>query len=353
MVEEVALPLWNRRMLMDDLFARQYVNHILDCHRESLRIGFLGGSLTKGEMVKKDQCFVSLFEQGIREVVGDDREITILRYGESGTLSANALFRMGDLIAEKPDLVFVDYAMNDPGDRYLWETTEGILYQLLKAGSGVIGLLFCNDRGSCTRGAMERAASHYRIPVYDIGQKIFSQVQKGTMAWQDYAQDYVHPTVFGHQMIAGYLLDLFHPVAVPETNEDFRVPAKPAFEGAFRQTQIWDFKEWMKGAKPGDVIYEAEISFRMLLMEFYQDHVLNPASAMIALDGKRITSAEAYASMAWGNRVCRYIGGEGSLEKHRLTVTLGKGTPAAGWDYSQLCLRFLLGLSEFPGSLAD
>lgn len=338
---------------MDDLFARQYVKRILDCHRESLRIGFLGGSLTKGEMVKRDKCFVSLFEQGIREAVGDDREITILRYGESGTMSANGLFKLGDMIADKPDLVFIDYAMNDPGDRYLWETIEGILYQLLLAGSGVIGLLFCNDKGRCTRGAMERAASHYRVPVYDIGQKIYAQIQEGTMAWQDYAQDYVHPTVSGHEMIAGYLLDLFRPVAVREAYEDFPIPAEPAFEGAFRQTKIWNLTERMKGASPGDVIFDGEISFCMLLMEFYQDHVINPASVMVVLDGKPITSAEAYASMAWGNRVCCYIGGEGSMEKHQLTVTLGKGVPPADWDYSEFCLRFLLGLSELPSSLTD
>lgn len=328
---------------MDDRAARQYVNRILKAHKKHLRIGFLGGSLTKGEMVKKEYGFVSLFERGIVEVLGEDREITILQYGESGTLSSNGLFKVRNLIAEKPDLVFVDYAMNDSGDRYLWETTEGICYQLLQGGSGVIGLLFCNNQGSCTRGAMERVASHYRFPVYDIGKKIFSQIQGGMMTWQDYGQDYVHPTVLGHEMIAGYLLDLFEPVE--SQSEKFSIPKEPAFEGAFRQTQIWDLTERLRGASSGDVIYEGEILFRMLLMEFYQDHVPNQASLVISLDGKRITSAEAYASMAWGNRVCRYIGGDGSLEKHQLTVTLGKGTPPADWDYSEFQLRFLLGVS--------
>lgn len=331
-------------MAMEDIFAIQYVNRILNNHRKSLRIGFLGGSLTKGEMVKKEHGFVSLFERKIAELLGADREITILRFGESGTMSANGLFKLRDLIDERPDLVFVDYAMNDTGDRYLWETTEGTLYQLLQAGSGVIGLLFCNDQGSCTRGAMERAASHYQVPVYDIGQKIFTQIQEGTLTWQEYGQDYVHPTVLGHEMIADYLLALFQPAAALENYVSVPIPKEPAFEGAFRQTQIWDLTGRMKGASPGDVVYDGEILSRMLLMEFYQDHVPNQASVVIALDGKRIASAEAFASMAWGNRVCRYIGGDGRLEKHQLTVTLGKGTPPADWDYSEFCMRFLVGV---------
>ena len=48
---------------------RAYVNQILKKKNKELRVAFLGGSLTKGEMVKKEQCFVSLFEQKLPEVL--------------------------------------------------------------------------------------------------------------------------------------------------------------------------------------------------------------------------------------------------------------------------------------------
>ena len=91
--------------------ARTYVNQILKKGNKNLRVAFLGGSLTKGEMVKKEKCFVSLFEKKLPEVLGEGWETTILRYGESGAMSANGLFKVWDLLNEKPDLVFLDYAI--------------------------------------------------------------------------------------------------------------------------------------------------------------------------------------------------------------------------------------------------
>lgn len=330
---------------MQDVFARQYVNRILTERKEEIRIAFLGGSLSKGEMVKKKKCFVSLFESRIAEILGKEKEISILRYGQSGTLSANGLFKVQSLIAEKPDLVFLDYAMNDPGDRYLWETTEGICYQLCEAGIGVVILLFCNEQGHCTRGAMERTGAHYHLPVYDIGEKIVMQIQEGKLTWQEYGQDYVHPTEYGHELIANYLLRLFLPADDAEgIAEAAKLPEEPAFEGAFRKTKLLDLTEQMRDARTGDIIFSQEIETKMILMEFWQDSVPNPASAVIMLDGKKIATADAYASMAWGNPVSRYIGGDGSLEKHQLTVSLGKENPPAGWDYTELRLRFLFGV---------
>lgn len=324
--------------------ARTYVNQILKKGNKNLRVAFLGGSLTKGELVKKEKCFVSLFEKKLPEVLGEEWETTILRYGESGTMSANGLFKVRDLVSEKPDLVFLDYAMNDTGDRYLWEATEGICYQLLEAGIGVVVLLFCNDQGLCTRGAMERVAAHYHFPVYDIGAKIIMRMKEGSLTWQEYGQDYVHPTVYGHELIADYLLQLFQTGAGEENSFEMReLPDDSAFEGAFRKSVVLDLSEKMKKAEPGDIIFDEEISFKMLLMEFWQDSVPNDASVLISLNGKKIASADAYASMAWRNPVCRYIGGDGMLEKYQLTVSLGKSAPPAGWDYSMFRFRFMVG----------
>lgn len=330
---------------MENIYTRQYVNRILNREKkDELRIAFLGGSLSKGEMVKREDCFVSVFETQITHILGTKKNVSILRYGESGTLSANGLFKVQSLIAEKPDLVFVDYAMNDPGDRYLWETTEGICYQLCKAGIGVIILLFCNERGQCTRGAMERTASHYHLPVYDIGKQIFSQIEEGKISWQEYAQDYVHPTVYGHKLIAKYLPHLFSPIGdAADDTEEYVIPEEPAFEGAFRQMCELDLKESMRNAKKGEVIFSGEIETTMILMEFWQDRKPNEASAVISLDGKKVATADAYAAMAWGNPVSRYIGGDGNMEKHDLTVSLGQGEIPSGWDYSKLRLRFLFG----------
>lgn len=166
----------------------------------------------------------------------------------------------------------------------------------------MVVLLFCNEQGHCTRGAMERVAEHYHFPVYDIGKRLIDRMEEGSLTWQEYGQDYVHPTPYGHQLITEYLLQLFR---VDKTSDgeflSSMLPEEPAFEGAFRKTELFDLAEKMKAAIPGEIIFEGEISARMILMEFWQDSVPNNASVLVALDGKTIAAAEAYASMAWGN----------------------------------------------------
>lgn len=46
----------------------------------------------------------------------------------SGTFSANALFAMDELLQKEPDLVFLDYSVNDPGQYYLQEAFEGLVH---------------------------------------------------------------------------------------------------------------------------------------------------------------------------------------------------------------------------------
>lgn len=91
-------------MYMD---AVNYISDVLQKTKgKELKVAFLGGSLSKGERVKRELCFVSLFEQKIEERLSNGRKVSVLRYGQSGTMSSNGLYKVKKLIEEKPDLVF-------------------------------------------------------------------------------------------------------------------------------------------------------------------------------------------------------------------------------------------------------
>ncbi len=308
-----------------------------------LRIAFLGASLTRGEGVARNRNFVSLFQEKVNVHYRERGKIEVLPYGESGTMSSNALFKVDRLIDEDPDLVFVDYAMNDTGDRYLSDCFEGLVYRMLCRGIAVVILMFCNNQGRCTRGAMERVGRHYQVPVFDIGKKIYEKVQAG-MPWEQYGQDYVHPTEYGHALIADYLCEYMGRIEKGEIRDGGSLPEKPAFTGAFREYRILNTGENMRGRNPGDTVFEERLSWRMLLTEFFQNSIPNPASVKIYVDGGLCQTAEAFATMAWGNRVAAYVSGEGDLEEHELRIVLGQGRPASGWDYENFDLKLLLGV---------
>ncbi len=307
-----------------------------------LKIAFLGASLTRGEGVARDRNFVSLFQKKMRDHCRGRGEIEVLPFGESGTMSDNALFKVDRLIDEEPDIVFVDYAMNDTGDRYLGDCFEGLVYRMLRRGIAVVILMFCNNQGRCTRGAMERVGHHYQVPVFDIGAKIYEKVQAG-MPWEQYGQDYVHPTEYGHGLIADYLCEYVEQIEKGEITDGGGLPERPAFTGAFWEYRILDIGEKMRGKNPGDTVFEEKMCWRMLLSEFFQDRIPNPASVKIYVDGSLIQTAEAFATMAWGNRVAAYVSGDGDREEHELRIVLGRDRPTPGWDYEKFELKLLLG----------
>ena len=62
-------------MYMD---AVNYISDVLQKTKgKELKVAFLGGSLSKGERVKRELCFVSLFEQKIEEKLSNGRKVFI------------------------------------------------------------------------------------------------------------------------------------------------------------------------------------------------------------------------------------------------------------------------------------
>ncbi|HBZ63022.1 MAG TPA: hypothetical protein DEO89_00040, partial [Lachnospiraceae bacterium] len=93
---------------------------------EKKKIAALGASVSKGEAVKKGNAFLNKMEQKWQGYFPGSTVPEFINASVSGTFSAHALFAMESLMAEKPDLVFLDYSVNDPGQYYLQEAFEGL-----------------------------------------------------------------------------------------------------------------------------------------------------------------------------------------------------------------------------------
>ncbi len=103
-----------------------------------------------------------------------------------GTGSDLGVFRLGrDVLAHKPDLLFVEFATNDGGQppEQIWRSMEGIVRQTWKQDpltdivfTYTITTAFTNDycSGVCNRSAsaMELLADHYGIPSINFGIRV-------------------------------------------------------------------------------------------------------------------------------------------------------------------------------------
>ena len=150
-----------------------------------------------------------------------------------GTGSDLGVFRCGqDVLLHKPDLVFVEFAVNDGGAApdSICRTMEGIVRQIWRANAETDicfvytihkGFLPDYDKGFCNRStsAHERVAEHYGIPSINMAMRIAEMNREGKLVFTvkkgetvpegkiGFSGDECHPTDAGHGVFLQVILE--------------------------------------------------------------------------------------------------------------------------------------------------
>jgi lysophospholipase L1-like esterase len=192
-----------------------------------VRVAYLGGSITAAPGWRVG----SLEWLKRRFPAASFREINAAIGGTGSDLGA---FRVGqDVIAGKPDLVFVEFAVNDGGapPEQIQATMEGIVRQVKGADPATdvcfiytlsLPVLGDLEAGRCQRSAaaMETVADHYQIPSVHFGPEVAKRIAAGTLIFKGekpepfdaaavpmlFSTDGVHPLVeTGHVLYTDVL----------------------------------------------------------------------------------------------------------------------------------------------------
>lgn len=183
--------------------------------RRRLRIAYLGGSLTEGYGAS-DPAKLSWRAQTTRffRETFPAAEIHEIHAAIGGTGSYLGAFRLErDVVAAQPDLVFVEFAVNDnrvPEHRVL-RSVEGIIRHLRTATPPCEIVLLLNatedyfadytaTRTPVAVALHERIAAHYGLPVIQAGHALWQEVAEGRATPADLFIDGVHPTDLGYQI---------------------------------------------------------------------------------------------------------------------------------------------------------
>ncbi len=178
-----------------------------------LTVGYLGGSITAGSGASKPEetSYRARTTRWLREQF-PQAEIKEINAALGGTGSDLGVFRTPrDLLAGKPDLVFVEFAVNDnPGNESrVLRSMEGIVRQILRANpaSDIVFLYTIQkttmaaiyDRGELppTVRMHQKIAAAYGIPALNIGKTLWERARAGT-AWETLLPDNVHPSDVGY-----------------------------------------------------------------------------------------------------------------------------------------------------------
>lgn len=191
---------------------------------EDVRVAYLGGSITAaaGWRVKTTKWLKEAFPQA---------KIHEIHAAIGGTGSDLGAFRLdNDVLQHHPDLVFVEFAVNDGGRQpeAIWESMDGIVRQIWKSNPQAdicfvytFRVKYEHDlrKGECPRAAsaMELLAEHYGIPSINVALKIAELEQQGKLKFTSdtpvadeivlFSKDGVHPLGQGHEIYTEVIAD--------------------------------------------------------------------------------------------------------------------------------------------------
>lgn len=179
---------------------------------ESLVIGFLGGSITQGSLSSTPKtCYAYLVYEWWKKSF-PNAEFSFVNGGIGGTTSHYGGARAWkDVLCYRPDIVTVDFSVNDDANEFFEETYEGTLRRLLAAPSAPAVVVLNNvfyDTGKNAQDYHNRSADHYGIPHVSIKDTIFPDVESGKIVRADITPDNLHPNDKGHRLVADEICKL-------------------------------------------------------------------------------------------------------------------------------------------------
>ena len=184
-------------------------------------IVYFGGSITAGAGASNGDLTSYRARVGQWfETTFPNSKITNVNAAIGGTGSDLGAFRTGrDVLAHKPDLVFVEYAVNDGGapPDMIDRSMEGIVRQIRRANPNtdicfvytfVVGWLNDFKAGKLVRSMQrdEIVAEHYGIPAVNVALPAARKLLDGSLTNEQFSKDGVHPTDAGYQIYTDALV---------------------------------------------------------------------------------------------------------------------------------------------------
>ena len=179
---------------------------------ESLVIGFLGGSITQGSLSSTPKtCYAYLVYEWWKKSF-PNAAFSFVNGGIGGTTSHYGGARAWkDVLCYRPDIVTVDFSVNDDANEFFEETYEGTLRRLLATPSSPAVVVLNNvfyDTGKNAQDYHNRIADHYGIPHVSIKDTVYPDVESGKIVRADITPDNLHPNDKGHRLVADEICKL-------------------------------------------------------------------------------------------------------------------------------------------------
>lgn len=313
---------------------------------EEVTIAYIGGSITQGAGAKPihTQCYAYQSYLRFKERFGPNGgdNIHFVKSGVGGTPSELGIIRYDRDILRGgqtwPDIVVVEFAVNDEGDETKGNCYESLCRKILEADNHPAVILlfsvFLNDWNLQDR--LSPVGRHYGLPMVSVKDAVVEQFKltrtKGNLiSKRQFFYDIYHPTNDGHRIMADCLDHLFAQTDLAEEDErEIEIEKVPVvigcnfseirlldrenipetaqvetggFTGSDQELQMVEMDvnpfgtpqfpyNWMHTAVSGHEAFKLTITCRSLILAFKDSGRSDFGKAEVFLDGVKVLDAD-------------------------------------------------------------
>ncbi|MBQ3078524.1 MAG: SGNH/GDSL hydrolase family protein [Clostridia bacterium] len=308
---------------------------------EEVTLAYLGGSITEGALAQpqRTKCYAYVSCEIFKEKYASNPEnVRYVNAGISGTPSLLGLTRLEkDILSKSPDIVFVEFAVNDSTDPKSKIVYESLVRRLIASETepAVILIFTMMNSGYNAQPHMQQVGKHYDLGMISIKNAISPEITLGNMTFADYSSDYAHPTTEGHAFIAdmiGYYFDK----ATEGDSAPYEIPQDTVYGNDYEaliniekgDPEILDRGSFLHGVYPcytylygwkrtggANKPMTLKIGAKSMTIAYRQEKNTSCGRLEIVVDGEVVKTINGYDDGAWGNIVTDVIDFEDSKER--------------------------------------
>ncbi|MCR5330547.1 MAG: SGNH/GDSL hydrolase family protein [Lachnospiraceae bacterium] len=225
-------------------------------------VAALGGSVTEGAGASvNDKGYAYLFAEDLKKTYAPEGSDTVhfVDAGLSGTPSSLGIMRYKqdvlDLLGAVPDLLIIEFAVNDWNEVTSGRAYESLICEALTANEecAVISLCSVSKGNWNTQDVYLPIAKNYLVPLVSVRNAVFKSLNSKTARIDEsmYFYDEYHPASYGHTLMKNCLMNLLKTVDEAEPNVPKEIPEEAVKGRDFMNLVTVDALNTVEGLDPG------------------------------------------------------------------------------------------------------
>ena len=345
---------------------------------EEVTVGYIGGSITQGAgaIPINENCYAYQSFKGFCDLAGRGYEdnVRYIKAGVGGTPSELGMLRYERDVTEygkySPDVMIVEFAVNDADDPTNGQTYEGLIRRALYSeNEPAVVLLFSVFRSKWNlQDRCKPLGIHYELPMVSIRDAVVPCLNSGKITNGMFFNDEYHPKLYGHTIMAECLTYLFEKAAEEDSKAD--TPRKDALKsssfdnvhmitskstdvkvtaGGFSETDTavgttrYDNAKtfpdnFMHTAKSGSKPLSFTVKAKSILLTYKKSKSESFGTVDVYVDGKKVTSINGYDPGGWNNPYTAVILNTDTVSQHKVEVKMAQGSE--GKDFTVMAFGY-------------